>query len=249
MSKCFNVLLWVAGALGAGLPQAAEPPSARPLPTLAPWSQPGSDRPAAPWRISGLPGTHKPVTEFSLVTLDGQRVLRVAAQASYGLLLHELPGLSHEHWLSWRWRLDEANPTADLRQRAADDSPIKVCASFQLPLTAVPFVERQVLRLARLRAQEDLPAATVCYVWDAHLPAGTVLDNAFSRRLRYIVLHGPEAPLHTWQTERRDLHADFLRLFGDESRTVPPLRAVAVGADADNTQGHSLAHVDALRLD
>lgn len=242
-------VVWAAACLACGLPQAAEPPSARPLPALGGWVQAGSDRPAPPWRAVGLPGTAKPITDFSIATLDGQRVLRVAAQQSYGLLVHELPELTHEHLLSWRWRLDEPNPAADPRQRATDDSPVKVCASFQLPLSAVPFVERQVLRMARLRAQETLPAATVCYVWDARLPPGTVLDNAFSRRLRMLVLHGPEAPLHAWQTERRDLHADFLRLFGDEARSVPPLQAVAVGGDADNTHGRSLAHVDALRLE
>jgi hypothetical protein len=43
--------------------------------------------------------------------------------------------------------------------------------------------------------------------------------------------------------------ADFLRLFGDESAEVPLLLGVAVGADADNTQAHTVAHVDAMVLD
>jgi hypothetical protein len=43
--------------------------------------------------------------------------------------------------------------------------------------------------------------------------------------------------------------ADFLRAFGDETTTVPPLTGVAVGADADNTGGRSLAHITALRFE
>ena len=94
-----------------------------------------------------------------------------------------------------------------------------------------------------------LPAASVCYVWDARLGPGTVLDNAFTRRVRMIVLRGPEAPLHTWQEERRDVWADFLRLFGDEAQLVPPLVGIAIAGDADNTQAHSLGHVGSIALE
>ena len=47
---------------------------------------------------------------------------------------------------------------------------------------------------------------------------------------------------------RRDVGADFTRLFGAESPTVPPIIGVAVGADADNTKSHSIAYVSNLVL-
>ena len=208
-----------------------------------------SDAPSAPWHVVGLPGQVKPFTRFQVVSLDGQRVLRVEAQASYGNLVH--PVLEpHGHLrLTWRWRVDEAIAAADLRHKEGDDSPVKVCALFDLPTAAVPFVERQVLRIARLRSGETLPAASVCYVWDARLPPGTVLDNAFTRRIRMIVLRGPESPLHSWQTEQRDVGADFLRLFADEAPGPVPLIGIAIAGDADNTQGHSVAHLSSIALD
>ncbi len=205
--------------------------------------------PAAPWRIVGLPRQSKPFTRFSVDALDGQRVLRIEADASYGNLVHALANPPDAHRLSWRWRLDVPNPNSDLRQRSGDDSPIKVCAMFDLQLDAVPFLERQLLRVARTASAEPLPAASLCYVWDAHLAPGTVLDSAFSRRIRMIVVRGPEAPLRTWQTEQRDIRADFLRLFADEAQTVPPLIGIAIGADADNTQQHSVAHLATIKLD
>ncbi len=207
------------------------------------------DAPVAPWHPVGLPAQTKPATQFSVVSLDGKRVLRIEASASYGNLVHPLQEAPGAHKLSWRWRLDEAIPGADLRRREGDDSPIKVCALFDLPLQAVPFVERQVLRVARMRSGDVLPAASVCYVWDAHLAPGTLLDNAFTRRVRMVVLRGPEAPLQTWVNETRDLWADFKRLFGDEADSVPPLVGIAVGADADNTQSHSLAYLATITLD
>lgn len=218
-------------------------------PHLAPLAGPG-DTPPAPWHLVGLPQQTKPFTRFTPVLLDGHRVLRIEADASYGNLVHpvhEEQGVPHR--LAWRWRLDEPNPMADLTLRSGDDSPVKVCALYDLPIYAVPFVERQVLRVARLRSGEALPAASVCYVWDARLAPGATLDNAFTRRIRTIVLQGPQAPLHQWLAEQRDIGADFLRLFGDESKTVPPLIGIAVGADADNTRARSVAHVTDLALD
>jgi hypothetical protein len=208
-----------------------------------------SDVPAAPWHVMGLPQQTKPFTRFSVVTLDGQRVLRVEANLSYGNLVHPLHEDPGHHRLSWRWRVDEPLTGTDLRKKEGDDTPIKVCALFELATASVPFVERQVLRIARLRSGETLPSASVCYVWDAKLPPGTVLKNAFTGRIRFIVLRGPEAPLHTWMSEQRDVWADVLKVFADEAEAVPPLVGVAIGADADNTQGHSLAHVGAISLD
>ena len=88
-----------------------------------------------------------------------------------------------------------------------------------------------------------MPSATVCYVWDVHLPIGTALDNAFTRRIRYKVLQSGTAHLHKWMSERRNIAADFTELFGAESSEVPPVIGVLVGADSDNTHSHSLAHV------
>lgn len=207
------------------------------------------EQPAAPWHVVGLPQQGKPFTRFSVVPLDGQRVLRVEANGSYGNLVHAVLEQPNGQRLSWRWRLDVPNPAADLRKREGDDSPLKVCALFDMPTSAVPFIERQVLRIARLRSGEMLPAASVCYVWDAHLPPGTVLDNAYTRRLRMIVLRGPEAGLHTWYTEQRDVWADFMQLFADEAREAPPLVGVGIAGDADSTQARSLGHIGSIRLE
>jgi hypothetical protein len=212
------------------------------------------ERPGTPWQRIGLPRQTKPWTSFSVVQVDGDPVLQLDADNSYGHLMQLLPEGAVKQpaqggqVLSWRWRLLQPNPAADLQRKDGDDTPVKVCAMFDMPLAAVPFFERQLLRLARERSGEALPTATVCYVWDARLPPGTVLDNAYTRRVRMIVLQGPQAPLRTWQSQQRDLAADFLHLFGKESRTVPAVLAIAVGADADNTQGRSQAQVADLVL-
>jgi hypothetical protein len=204
--------------------------------------------PAAPWHVVGLPRQAKPYTRYQVVERDGQRVLEIAADASYGTLLHELSAGITGRRLSWSWRIERDNPAIDLRTRSGDDHVLAVCALFDLPLDAVPFVERQLLRLARLFSGQVLPAASLCYGWDARQPRDTVLDSPYTRRVRLIVLRGAGDPPQVWRHEERDLPGDFSRLFGDESPTLPPLRAVLIAADADNTGGHSIAHLKDLQL-
>lgn len=233
--------LLAAGAAHAGLPQSMR------VSALQPFAGAGS-APAAPWRVDGLPRQTKPFTRFSVVDLDGLRALRVEADSSYGNLVHPLALPDPPHHLAWTWRVDEPILAADLRRREGDDIALKVCTLWDMPIERVPFAERQLLRWARSRAGEPLPAATVCYVWDNHLARDTQLVSAFTGRVRYLVLRGGGDPLHHWEHEQRDIVADFVQLFGDEAGSVPPLVGVAVGADTDNTHSHSLAHAAALQL-
>lgn len=216
--------------------------------TPLPFGAPGAT-PLAPWHVAGLPRQKKPFTSFSIVELDGRRAVRIEADNSYGNLVYPLNPARAVSRISWLWRADKLIEDDDLRTKSGDDTALKVCVFFDLPLEKVPFVERQLLRAVRTQSSEPLPAATVCYVWDAHLPVGTAIPNAFTKRVRYKVLESGPARLHRLTAEKRNLAADFLELFGDESKEVPVVTGVAVGADADNTHGHSLAHVADLVLE
>lgn len=218
--------------------------------SIAAFSSTAGTQLPAPWRVVGVPGGKIPLTTYGLVELDGRKVLRVEATKSYGNLVHDLPSVVPEAGarLRWRWRLDEPLRGADLRRREGDDSPLKVCALFDMPLDKLGVIERNVLRLARSVSGEKLPSATLCYVWDSALAAGTLLPNAYSARVRFMVLDSGEQRLGQWVTHSRDLGADFRRAFGEEVDNVPALQAILVGADADNTGGHSLGHVGDVTL-
>jgi Protein of unknown function (DUF3047) len=204
---------------------------------------------SAAWRDARLPQQQLPATRYAAQVLEGRRAIRIEADAAYGNLVHPLQAAAAGLTLSWSWRVERFVEQSDLRRKDGDDNAVKVCVFFDLPMSDVPFVERQLLRLARSKSGEALPAATVCYVWDRQLAAGTVLPNPYSRRVRYLVLRSAEDGRGAWRDERRDVAADFLRLFGDEATQAPAVTAVAFGADADNTRGHSLAFVADLSLD
>ncbi len=201
------------------------------------------------WRVATLPQQKPPVTRFTPERVQGREALRVEADGSYGNLVHGFDKAPVPATLAWSWRVKAPLTANDLRSKAGDDAALKVCMSFDLPLAQVPFWERQALRMARARSGEPLPAATLCWVWGGRDPRGTVHDNAYTRRVRYVVLRGAADAADTWLDERRDVAADFQRAFGDEATQLPPLTALIISGDADNTGGRSVAFVADVRLE
>ena len=200
------------------------------------------------WRVVGWPDQRMPLTRYAAEVIDGRLALRLDARASYGNLVHTLPAQAPPRTLSWAWRMQQPNPGADLRVKAGDDAAAKVCLGFDMALQRVPFVERTLLRVARSRSADPLPAATLCWVWGGVEAPGSAIDNAYSRRVRYIVLRTAADATGTWLTETRDVAADFRRAFGDESPDTPAVTTVIVAADADNTGASTVAHVADLRF-
>ena len=206
----------------------------------------GSQLPA-PWRVVGLPERYaRPLTAIDITPLDGTKVLRLRADKSYGNAVFATASAPAS--ISFKWRLDKPLLKANIKEKTSDDIALKVCLSFDMPVGNIPGFERSLFRIAQFGSAERLPTATLCYIWDHGLPVGTEVASPYTQRLRYIVLNSGEAQLGTWQAHKRSIAADFKRAFGAESETTPPLTAVLVGADADNTLDTSLGYVGDITL-
>lgn len=217
----------------------------------------GSIHPA--WRVVGFPKRHAdiPITLFQADTIDGQLGLRVDTNASYGTLVNNWRGPAQQ--LRWRWRLDQpltgGTAPPDLMAKSGDDAALKVCVMFDHPMDYVPFFERTLLRMARGVSGENLPAATVCYVWDSGRPATLQATNPYTKRVRFFSLQGKGAPLGQWVAQSRDVAQDYITLFADELplgrqtplSNVPVVTSVVVGADSDNTASRSTAWIADLQ--
>lgn len=250
MQQRIQRFVWVALVLAL---LAEESSTALTQSPLTPFSRATSDHPPAPWRAVGLPKGRAPLAQFDIVTLDGARVLRLHTDKTYGTVVHDVDKFipTANTTLRWRWRLDEPVAHADLRVKAGDDAALKVCLLFDMPSAVLPFRERVILGLARSIFDENLPAATLCYVWDVTLPEGTLLSNAHTKRIRYLVLDGKgsHASLGSWKTHERHIAEDFIKAFGHESKDIPPVLAVLAGADSDSTKSSSLAYVGDISLE
>lgn len=242
--------LAVTAALGAlvfavvasGTAQAADDAS------IALFSAAAVGEPPPPWKFASLP--NKVPTKFAIVDLGGARVLKVEAEESYGNLVHGLHvQVGERSTLAWRWRVDKLIDEADVKTRAGDDSPAKLCVFFAFDAARLSLGERTKLAIAHSTTGQDVPTETLCYVWDNKLPIDTGLPNAFTKRIRFIVLQSGTAKLAQWVPQRRNLVADYLRMFADEAEgKVPEVVGVAISADADNTKGHGLAYFGDVTL-
>ena len=240
-----SILPTLLGALLAfpGVPvQAAEDAS------IAPFSAASIGEPPAVWKFATLP--NKVATKFSIVDLGGTRVLKVESDESYGNLVHALHlQVGERSTLAWRWRVDKLVEDADIKTRGGDDSPAKLCVFFAFDAARLSLGERTKLAIAHSTTGQDVPTETLCYVWDNKQPIDTGLPNAFTKRIRFIVLESGSAKLAQWVPQRRNLVADYQRMFADESEgKVPEVVGVAVSADADNTHGHGLAYFGDITL-
>ncbi|MEO7149925.1 MAG: DUF3047 domain-containing protein [Rhodanobacteraceae bacterium] len=181
--------------------------------------------------------SHVPLAQIALVRDGVDNVLRIRADAATGAITHPL-NLPAATTLSWRWKVDHAVAAADLGRKDGDDFAARVYVFFDLPASALSFGERFKLALTRSVLGVDLPRAALCYVWDNRHPIGTIAPNAYYGGVRMIVLRSGDADAGRWQTQRRDLAADFRAAFG---RAAPRITGVALASDTDNTRGHATA--------
>lgn len=247
-----QLLRHAAASLLGALSAAAATPVHAQAGNITPFSQGTPDAAfPAPWKLVTLPKIPRH-TVYRIELDEGRPVLRARADASYGTLVHPLradPAATPV--LAWRWRVDETPARADLRSKAGDDLAAKVCVFFDLPLERLGAADRVKIRLGRSLFDPELPAATLCYVWDRTAVPGTLLANAYTDRVRYIVLRSESAgDLGRWTSERRRLDRDFAQAFGREAEGgVPAISGVALATDSDNTGGTARASYGDLRLE
>lgn len=192
---------------------------------------PSSSLPAA-WRELA-PGGQVPPTRWRLTRDAGTTVLSARAHASASALL--LPfrvEAGRPGRLAWRWRTERLLEGADIRRRSGDDFPLRLYVFFDYPVERLPLAERMKLALARALHGADVPAAALCYVWDGKAPVDTIVPNAYTGRVRMVVVNSGPANLGRWVDVERDVAADFRAAFGEPA---PAITAIAVGADTDDT--------------
>jgi hypothetical protein len=202
----------------------------------------------AAWQPLLLPRVKAP--EFSLVEEGAARVLRIRSEAAAGSLAHRLAVRSEGAHLSWRWRVDRVIERADLLKKEGDDYAARLYVFFDVPESELTFAQRATRSLARILHGAEVPTAALCYVWDNRQPAGSTAWNAYTDRVRMIVVRSGGERAGQWVEESRDLEADFRAAFGPPAaRELPRISGVAVAADTDQTGESVTAWFGDLRLD
>lgn len=178
-------------------------------------------------------------TAYRLVDDVGTTVLRGDADRSASGLVRKLEVDSRSYpILAWRWKIAHVIAESDATRKRGDDYPARVYVTFKYDPERASAIDRAKYALARLTYGEYPPHAGLAYVWENRSAIGAIVTNAYSDRVRIVVLRGGGDRVGQWVAEERDVHADYRRAFGEEP---PPISGIAVMTDGDDTGARATA--------
>ncbi len=251
-------LLGVACLAGAVLLAGCTTPPSAPLDTAAKQAkQTRLDQALALFSANstgGLPTGWEPLTftrkkiptEYQLVDDNGRRVLHAWADRASSGLRHPVDiDISKKPWLTWSWKAAGLIPTADLRHRETDDSPVRIVLAFDGDHDKLSLMDTILFDTAKLLTGHELPYATLMYVWDSKAAVGTVIANGRTGRIQMMVAESGPAHVGQWRRYQRNVAEDYERIFGEK-----PGRLIGVGVltDTDNTSQKMEAWYGDIRL-
>ena len=201
--------------------------------------------PAGHWEHYTLPG--KSPTVYSLARKDGRDALAVVSTSAASLQRMKLLVPPEELGrLRFSWNVPALIDKADMARADLDDSAVRVVLVFEGDRARFSARNAMLSELTRTLTGEELPYATLMYVWCNRRAAGEVIVNPRTDRIRKIVVESGRDRLGRWIDYDRDIRADFERAFGEAPGA---LLAVAVMTDTDNTRSSTRAWYGPLRLE
>ena len=195
-----------------------------------------------PWILSRFMAR----TQYRIVDLEGERVLAAKANVSASGLLQPL-SLSTADYpiINWRWKVPQLIPGADNSSRIGDDSPVRVIVAFDGDKNKLDFEDQAFSETVKLFSGREMPYATIQYIWENKLPRESVLENSRTSRSKMLVVESGPDHLGQWLSFKRDVRADYQRLFGERPG---PVIFVGVMTDSNATGSQAMAYYGDIRF-
>ena len=184
------------------------------------------------WQFYRL-APYKKNTVYRLENYQGRTVLSANAQsAASGLAVKLKPQSPKNAWLQWEWKAVGSIPTADNAERATDDAPLRILIAFDGNKSKLPLKDRLAFEMASLISGQEMPYATLMYIWAGKGAVDSIIPNANSARIKMVVVDAGWDGVGEWRKHQRDLSADFLAAYGEAPGN---LIGVGILTDTDNT--------------
>jgi hypothetical protein len=196
------------------------------------------------WQHKTFPG--KTASRFRYARLDGRDTISAHADASASMLRQDVriepPDLAR---VRFSWKVPGLIPLADMALRERDDAPVRVVLAFEGDRSRLSSRDAALSELARLLTGEEMPYATLMYVWCNQREPGSVIVNSRTDRVRKIVVESGARQLNQWLDYERDIRADYERAFGEKPGA---LVGIAIMTDTDNTRSSTQAWYGPVRF-
>lgn len=161
-------------------------------------------------------------TDYSIVELDDQHVLRAQSKMSASAIALELPvDITQTPYLNWRWRVENTfGLEHDEQSKDGDDYPARLYV-----VVSDGYQPWEVIALN--------------YVWSSNQSVGTTWSSAWTNKAKMIAVESGDSSAGQWVVEKRNLLEDFHALF---DRDVTTIKAVAIMVDSDNHGGSATSY-------
>lgn len=196
------------------------------------------------WQHFKFPG--KQATQFSYAREDGREALVASAKSSASLVrkvVHIPPADIGQ--IRFSWKVPALMSGADMSVKETDDCSVRIVLAFDGDRSKFSPKNAMLSELARLLTGEELPYATLMYVWSKNRPAGSVIINPRTDRIRKLVVESGDGKLNSWVDYERTIRADFEKAFGEAPGA---LMSVSVMTDSDNTKSNTQAWYGPLTI-
>jgi hypothetical protein len=198
----------------------------------------------AGWHHYRLPG--KKLTHYKYERADGRHAIKAKAASSASMLRQSVRVTSQKlRKLNFSWKVPQLIPGADLAQRETHDSPVRVVLVFEGDRSTFSAKNAMLSELARALTGEELPYATLMYVWCNTCKSETALVNPRTDRIREVAIESGPKRLNRWINYQRDIRADYEKAFGEAPGA---LIDVGIMTDTDNTRQNAVAWYGAISL-
>lgn len=208
----------------------------------SPWA--GPSRNAEAWAHKTFPG--KSPSRFDYTRIDGRDAVSVRAEASVSMLRQPIRvDPADLGKVRFSWKVPELIEHADMALRDKDDAPVRIVLAFEGDRSRFSARDAALAELVRTISGEEMPYATLMYVWCNKREPGSVIRSPRTDRIRKLVVESGPRRLNQWLDYERDIRADYERVFGE-----PPgaLVGIAIMTDSDNTRSKTQAWYGPVRF-
>ena len=185
-------------------------------------------------------------TVYRLESYQGKTVLSANSKTSAsGLAVKLRPRQANNLMLQWEWKATNPIVNADNADGYADDAPLRILVAFDGNKAKLSLKEKMTFEMANLISGQEMPYATLMYIWSGKSPVDTIITNAHTSRIKMIVVDSGWDNLGQWHKHQRDLAADYKRAYGEAPGEVI---GIALLTDTDNTKSETRAFYGDIEL-
>jgi hypothetical protein len=175
------------------------------------------------WTVKEFKGR----TDYAVVADGGGKVLRAESKGTASGLVYKIDYAPGDYpVLAWRWKVANIVAAGDEKVKRGDDYAARVYVIFPHWLF--------------------FKTRSINYIWANKLPKESFLPNAFTGNAVMLAVESGPVRVGEWIGERRNIVADYRRLFGEEP---PAVGAIAIMTDTDQTGSAATAWFDDIRIE